>query len=58
VHVNEQFFVQHPTEVQAVLGSTLAELLAGEKEASVRAGLGHWIFGHIHPFPDGNGHSR
>lgn len=27
-----------------------------EKEtASVRAVLGHWLFGYIHPYPDGNG---
>jgi Fic family protein len=24
-------------------------------EASVRAVLGHWLFGYIHPYPDGNG---
>ena len=34
---------------------TLFDLLAEEKEPSVRAVLGHWLFGYIHPYPDGNG---
>ncbi len=33
----------------------LFDLLEGEPEASVRAVLGHWLFGYIHPYPDGNG---
>ncbi len=35
--------------------STLFDLLDQEPEASVRAVLGHWLLGYIHPFPDGNG---
>jgi fido (protein-threonine AMPylation protein) len=35
--------------------STFFDLLEGEKEPSVRAVLGHWLFGYIHPYPDGNG---
>jgi fido (protein-threonine AMPylation protein) len=35
--------------------STLLDLLEAEPEASVRAVLGHWMFGYIHPYPDGNG---
>lgn len=31
------------------------DLLEKEKEPSVRAVLGHWLFGYIHPYPDGNG---
>ncbi|MGP0089994.1 MAG: Fic family protein [Xanthobacteraceae bacterium] len=34
---------------------TLFDLLEGESEPSVRAVLGHWLFGYIHPYPDGNG---
>lgn len=34
---------------------TLMTLLKEEPEHSVRAVLGHWLFGFIHPFPDGNG---
>jgi len=30
-------------------------LLERETDASVRAVLGHWLFGYIHPYPDGNG---
>jgi fido (protein-threonine AMPylation protein) len=31
------------------------DLLQGEKEPAVRTVLGHWLFGFIHPYPDGNG---
>jgi hypothetical protein len=34
---------------------TLFELLENETHAGVRAVLGHWLFGYIHPYPDGNG---
>jgi fido (protein-threonine AMPylation protein) len=34
---------------------TLFDLLEAEPEPSVRAVLGHWLFGYIHPYPDGNG---
>jgi len=33
----------------------LFDLLAKETAAGVRAVLGHWLFGYIHPYPDGNG---
>lgn len=33
----------------------LFDLLQEEPEASVRAVLGHWLFGYVHPYPDGNG---
>jgi Fic family protein len=33
----------------------LFELLERERHPAVRAVLGHWLFGYIHPFPDGNG---
>jgi len=33
----------------------LFDLLEQEESAAVRAVLGHWLFGYIHPFPDGNG---
>ena len=35
--------------------SAFFDLLAGEPEPSVRAVLGHWLFGYVHPYPDGNG---
>lgn len=31
------------------------DLLEKEPEASVRAVVGHWLFGYIHPYTDGNG---
>jgi len=34
---------------------TLFELLESEPDAGVRAVLGHWLFGYVHPYPDGNG---
>jgi hypothetical protein len=31
------------------------DLIDGEPETAVRAVLAHWLFGYVHPFPDGNG---
>jgi hypothetical protein len=31
------------------------DVLEREPEPAVRAVLGHWLFGYIHPYPDGNG---
>jgi hypothetical protein len=31
------------------------DLLKGEPEPAARIVLGHWLFGYIHPYPDGNG---
>jgi hypothetical protein len=33
----------------------LFDLLENETHPGVRAVLGHWLFGYVHPFPDGNG---
>jgi fido (protein-threonine AMPylation protein) len=33
----------------------LFDLLEDEAAPSVRAVLGHWLFGYLHPYPDGNG---
>jgi len=33
----------------------LFDLIEAEPESSVRAVLGHWLFGYIHPYPDANG---
>ncbi len=33
----------------------LFDLLENETEPGVRAVLGHWLFGYVHPYPDGNG---
>jgi hypothetical protein len=34
---------------------TLFDLSESETEPGVRAVLGHWLFGYVHPYPDGNG---
>jgi Fic family protein len=31
------------------------DLVGAEEHPAVRAVLGHWLVGYIHPFPDGNG---
>jgi Fic family protein len=31
------------------------DLLEDEQEPAVRIVLGHWLFGYVHPYPDGNG---
>ena len=31
------------------------DVLEKEPEPAVRAVLGHWLFGYVHPYPDGNG---
>jgi Fic family protein len=33
----------------------LFDLLEAEESSAVRSVLGHWMFGYIHPYPDGNG---
>ena len=35
--------------------TALFEQIRNEPEPAVRAVLGHWLFGYIHPYPDGNG---
>jgi fido (protein-threonine AMPylation protein) len=42
-------------EVVAEAMDALFDLLQSEKEPAVRIVLGHWLFGYIHPYPDGNG---
>ena len=61
IKVPKSFFVRNPVEAQNVLSGvrdaipTLFDLLEKETVPSVRAVLGHWLFGYIHPCPDGNG---
>lgn len=48
---------QHvPPRTEAVADgmNALFDLLEAEKEASVRAVLGHWLVGYVHPYLDGN----
>lgn len=58
---NDAVFIrnsQHvPPRWQAVRDAMTAlfELIGAEEHPGVRATLGHWLFGYIHPYPDGNG---
>lgn len=46
-----------PPRVEALADAldALFDLLTQEPEPAVRAVLGHWFLGYVHPFPDGNG---
>lgn len=55
VYLRTLRFVPPRFEVARDAMDGLFHLLRGEPEPSVRAVLGHWLFGYIHPFPDGNG---
>jgi len=46
-----------PPRAEAVIDGmqALVDLLEKETEPAVRAVLGHWLVGYIHPYPDGNG---
>lgn len=46
-----------PPRVEAIADGmeALFERLQEEESAAVRAVLGHWLLGYIHPYPDGNG---
>ena len=49
---------QHVPPRWEVVPETMAavfDLIDGEAEPAVRAVLGHWLVGYVHPFPDGNG---
>lgn len=58
---NEAVFIRNsehvPPRWQAVRDAmpSLFELISKEPVPAVRATLGHWLFGFIHPYPDGNG---
>ena len=55
VYIRKSKYV--PLNVKAVRDAmpTLFNLLREEKEPSVRAVLGHFVFVYIHPYIDGNG---
>ncbi len=44
-----------PAEAVTDALTTLLDLLENEQAAIVSAVLGHWLFGFIHPYMDGNG---
>lgn len=55
VYINRSRHVPPRWEAVRDAMPALFDLLAKETEPSVRAVLGHWLFGYIHPYPDGNG---
>jgi hypothetical protein len=46
-----------PPRWEVVRGAmpALFDLLENETHAGARTVLGHWLFGYVHPYPDGNG---
>jgi len=42
-------------EIVGDAAGALFDLLEAEPDTAVRAVLGHWLLGYVHPFPDGNG---
>jgi fido (protein-threonine AMPylation protein) len=55
VYLRGSRYVPPRAEVVSDAMTTLFDLLEKEPEPAVRAVLGHWLFGYIHPYPDGNG---
>lgn len=55
VYLRTSRYVPPRWEAVADAMATLFELLSVEPEPSVKAVLGHWLVGYIHPYPDGNG---
>jgi Fic family protein len=55
VYLRNSRYVPPRWEVVRDAMPALFDLLEQEKEPGVRAVLGHWLFGYIHPYPDGNG---
>ena len=55
VYIRASRHVPPPPEAVTDAMSALLELLESEPKPMVRAVLGHWLFGFIHPYMDGNG---
>lgn len=55
VYIRNSFHAPPRWEAVRDAMPTLFELITEEPEPAVRAVLGHWLFGYIHPYPDGNG---
>jgi hypothetical protein len=55
VYLRTSRYVPPRWEAARAAMPALFDLLEKEPEPSVRAVLGHWLFGYIHPYPDGNG---
>ena len=55
VYLRTSRYVPPRWEVVRDAMPALFDLLENEPEPGVRAVLGHWLFGFVHPYPDGNG---
>ncbi len=55
VYLRGSWHVPPRSETVADGMNALFDLLEQEGEPAVRAILGHWLFGYVHPYPDGNG---
>ena len=55
VYLRNSRHVPPRSEIVPEMMSVLCELISNEESPAVRAVLGHWLFGYIHPYPDGNG---
>jgi Protein of unknown function (DUF1488)/Fic/DOC family len=55
VYLRTSRYVPPPWKAARAAMPALLDLLEKETEPSVRAVLGHRMFGYIHPYPDGNG---
>ncbi len=55
VYIRASRHVPPPQEAVTDAMSALLDLLESESKPIVRAVLGHWLFGFIHPYMDGNG---
>jgi Uncharacterized conserved protein len=55
VYLRTSRYVPPRSEAVREAMPALFDLLERETDAGVRAVLGHWLFGCIHPYPDGNG---
>lgn len=55
VYIRASRHVPPPPEAVTDTMSALLDLLESESKPIVRAVLGHWLFGFIHPYMDGNG---
>lgn len=55
VYIRGSWHVPPRWEIVPEAMSALFDLIEHEPEPAVRAVLGHWLFGYVHPFPDGNG---
>ena len=55
VYLRNSRYVPPAWEVVRDAMGALFDLLESEPEPAVRAVLGHWLFGYVHPYADGNG---